>query len=216
MVDWLWTLRFINSAWEILRLRRCRALYLDGHYKSALHTIISNLKVAPGTALNVEEYNRVLKEAKAVVEQCLADPTQLAQYQLDPDLVAATAVAQLADRLEKFDRMIERAERSCDAIVQQLDLRRAVFASRARQAAARIVGNPAGEVARLAGPTIAAASTADVKSLADPTADEIATNSAALRQIASPPLAADSAQDGGDGGQTVEAETAPPSEKSAG
>jgi hypothetical protein len=65
----------------------------------------------------------------------LADPTHFAKHDIDPLSVPATAVVQIRKNLEALNKMLERAERRCDTIMQQLEYRREVFAHRARRAA---------------------------------------------------------------------------------
>ena len=139
MIDWLWTLRFTDGSWCVLRLVRFRAALLNGRYKIALHGVIRETKLPVTSSVLRGTYDRADQEAQQEIEQWLRDPTEFAKRQIDPDLVPARALVHLADHVEKLDRMIERAERRCDAIIQLLDVRRAVFASRARQAAVKIL-----------------------------------------------------------------------------
>ena len=139
MIDWLWTVRFTNGSWSVLRLSRWRAALLNGRYKLALYGVIRQTKLPVAGVVQRVVSERSEREAEQEIEQWLADPTQFAKHQVDPDLVPARALIQIAEHIEKLDRMIERAERNCDRIVQQLEVRRAVFASRARGAAVKIL-----------------------------------------------------------------------------
>ena len=69
----------------------------------------------------------------------LADLAVFAKHDIDPLSVPATAAVQIKENLEALDRRLERAERRCDTIIQQLEYRREVFAHRARQAAGNIL-----------------------------------------------------------------------------
>ena len=69
----------------------------------------------------------------------LADPAVFAKHDIDPLSVPATAAVQIKENLEALDKRLERAERRCDTIIQQLEYRREVFAHRARQAAGNIL-----------------------------------------------------------------------------
>src|SRR5215204_2441162 len=120
-IDWIWTLRFTNSSWYALRLTRLRTALLNGRYKVALHGVIRQTKLPVAGTVQRGVSERSEREAEQEVEQWLADPSQFAKHQVDPDLVPARALIQIAEHIEKFDRMIERAERNRDRIVQQLE-----------------------------------------------------------------------------------------------
>jgi DNA-binding FrmR family transcriptional regulator len=109
-----------------LRLRRFKSVLIDLQQKQAFQGVI--LKMAPNRTYTPAG----LAQAEAL---WLADPTHFAKHDIDPLSVPATAVVQIRKNLEALNKMLERAERRCDTIMQQLEYRREVFAHRARRAA---------------------------------------------------------------------------------
>ena len=70
------------------------------------------------------------------------DPANFAKHGIDPLSVPAMAAVQLQDELEALYKRLQQAERRCDAIMQQLEYRREVFAHRARRAAEELRKDP--------------------------------------------------------------------------
>ena len=57
MIDWLWTVRFTNGSWSVLRLTRFQAALLNGRYKLALHGVIRQTKIPVSTGSRVVQPN---------------------------------------------------------------------------------------------------------------------------------------------------------------
>jgi hypothetical protein len=141
IVEWLWVLNFLDSAWDVLRIRRFKAVLIDLQYIPALRAVLVNR-----CAIN-EKYTPVgLAKAEAL---WLADPTLFAKNGIDPLSVPATAAIQIRKSLEALDKRMERAERRCDSIMQQLEYRREVFAHRARRAADNILNAQTAQIPSL-------------------------------------------------------------------
>lgn len=131
LIEWLWVLNYLDCAWEILRVRRFKSILIDLQQKQALQAVI--LKTLPSDRGHTPSS---LAQAEALWS---ADPTQFANRSIDPLSVPAMAVVQIKQNLEALNKMLERAERRCDTIMQQLEYRREVFAHRARRAADNIL-----------------------------------------------------------------------------
>jgi hypothetical protein len=187
IIEWIWLVQFVNSTWDALRLRRLRAVYIDGRHEHALYTVLRNSKTPNGHSLNSTEYAKVLHLVDKATEQCMGDPAQLWQHKANPDIVPATAILQNAERLEILDRLIERAERRCDAIVQHLEVRRAVFAVKAREIAGRL----AQERTAIGQAPILIEATAATSRISDTCEPSFAVNQTTPKDVSSPPLAAD-------------------------
>jgi len=129
-VEWLWLLQFLDCIWEIFRNRHFRAILIDLQRGPALRSVI--LKTAPFGQMTA-------KEVEAAVAQWTANPDQFSQHGIDPQSVPACSLVQVAKHLETIDRILERLQRRCDSILQQLEYRRELFASRARHAAETIL-----------------------------------------------------------------------------
>lgn len=130
IVEWLWLVQFSDCTWEIFRNRRFRALIVDLQRGAAYGALI--LKASPSGTMHPAEYNRR-------VARCKENPDYLSEFGIDPGVVPATALVQVAVKLELIDKGLERLYRRCDSILHQLEYRREVFAHRARCAANRIL-----------------------------------------------------------------------------
>lgn len=145
VVDGMWTIRFAYAAWTAMGLRRLRAAYLNGQCPSALLSIIREKLGAPptliceGQIINAGAIEANKREAEAFMQRLGDDPAKFAEQGIDPELVPAKAVVMSAKSLQIFDQMIDREDRNCDSIVQQLDVRQSVFASQAREVAVQIL-----------------------------------------------------------------------------
>jgi hypothetical protein len=127
LIEWLWVLNYLDCAWEVLRLRRFKSVLIDLQQKRALESVI--LKTVP---FDREHSPSSLAQTEALWS---ADPAHFTKHGIDPVSVPAMAVVQIKENLEALNKMLERAERRCDTIMQQLEYRREVFAHRARHAA---------------------------------------------------------------------------------
>jgi hypothetical protein len=121
-VDWVWSVQYGYASWDALWSRRLRASYIEGRYAFVLrHSVLSGLRLSPSE-----------------IGQYVSNPAKLRELNIDPDVLPATAIVLHLKALEKLDIIIERQERRCDRIVEQLEMRRAVFAARAREVAGRM------------------------------------------------------------------------------
>jgi hypothetical protein len=129
-IEWLWLIQFTDCTWEIFRDRRFRAILIDLQGNQALGAVI--LKTVPAGNMSATEYNR----------QCALwreNPDYFAKRGIDPHSVPATARIQVAAKLELIDKSLERLQRRCDTILQQLEYRREVFAHRARHVVDKVL-----------------------------------------------------------------------------
>jgi hypothetical protein len=140
IIEWLWILSFIDHAWDVLRIRQFKVVLIDLQHLKALSAVV--MKAEPFYA-----YNN--KELAQDTVNWLADPTHFAKKRIDPLAVPATAAVQIRDSLDALDKRLDRAERRCDTIMQQLEYRREVFAHRARRAADNILNAPTAQIPSL-------------------------------------------------------------------
>jgi hypothetical protein len=140
-IEWLWLIQFLDCSWKILRNRRYRAVVIDLQRGPALRSVI--LKTAPCEHMTAIE----LEQAFA---RWTANPEHFNKHGVDPQSVPAMAFVQAAAKLEIIDKILERLQRRCDSILQQLEYRREVFASRARHAADNVLNAKSVEFPRVA------------------------------------------------------------------
>ena len=127
LIEWLWVVNYLDCAWELFRVRRFRSVLIDLQQKRALEAVI--LKTAK---FDGRHSPASLAQAETLWS---ADSTHFTKHGIDPLVVPAMAMVQIKKNLEALDKTLERAERRCDTIMQQLEYRREVFAHRARRAA---------------------------------------------------------------------------------
>jgi hypothetical protein len=183
-VDWVWSVQYAYASWDALWSRRLRASYIEGRYAFVMrHSVLSGLRLSPSE-----------------IGQYVSNPAKLRDLNIDPDVLPATAVVLHLKTLEKLDVIIERQERRCDRIVEQLEMRRAVFAARAREVAGRMrderlaICYTPDVVDVTAAEPHTVQETAEVKETADPMAeqqDQVAgpEQAVVLPKGAAPPLA---------------------------
>lgn len=134
VIEWLWILNYLDSIWEVFRSRRFISVLITLEGKRALEAVIG--KTLP---IDKEYYRSDQAKAEALWS---ADPAYFAKHGIDPLSVPAMAAVQLRDNLEAFYKRLQQAERRCDAIMQQLEYRREVFAHRARRVAEELPKDP--------------------------------------------------------------------------
>ena len=134
VIEWLWILNYLDSIWEVFRSRRFISILITLQGKRALEAVIG--KTLP---VDKEYYRSDQAKAAALWSK---DPANFAKHGIDPLSVPAMAAVQLQDELEAFYKRLQQAERRCDAIMQQLEYRREVFAHRARRAAEELRKDP--------------------------------------------------------------------------
>ena len=114
--EYLWAISYGDWQWEIIRLKRMRALVVD-HWRERGRTALVKDRL-PATFSNFEE--------------------QLAQLYpegVNRDLVGARGLIMATDngQLAYFDKAIERLQRRCDSILQLIEARREVLLHRERE-----------------------------------------------------------------------------------
>jgi hypothetical protein len=118
--EFLWVIRYADCQWEIIRVRRMRALVVD-HWRERGRIALVQDRV-PGA---FEEIGQQLAE--------------LYPQGVDPQMVAGRGMimADHHDQLAYFDKLIERLQSRSDSILQLLEGRREIFAHRERFLRAR-------------------------------------------------------------------------------
>jgi hypothetical protein len=134
VIEWLWILNYLDSIWEVFRSRRFISVLITLEGKRALEAVIG--KTLP---IDKEYYRSDQAKAEALWS---ADPAYFAKHGIDPLSVLAMAAVQLQDNLEALYKRLQQAERRCDAIMQQLEYRREVFAHRAHRVAEELLHDP--------------------------------------------------------------------------
>ena len=128
--------------WEILRLRRCKAVIINSAFRSALENLLPKLLRQPHqTEYNVRDEAKGLthawftdKEAKKEVSEILA------QFELDESAIEAEAIRKSSADLELLDRMLTSLESRRNKALCCVAEYRASLAHQLRESADRIIG----------------------------------------------------------------------------
>ena len=128
-------------AWEILRLRRCKAGIIDAAFLQALERLLKQFLRQPGGVnLHVREEAERLARAwfsgpagKRDVEQLLKD------FQLDETAIEAEAVRCSIDQLEQLDRLLASLESRRNKALRCVAEYRGGLARQLRESSDRII-----------------------------------------------------------------------------
>jgi hypothetical protein len=114
--EFLWAIQYADCTWEIIRLRRMRALVID-HWRDRGRVALLQDRL-PGTYTEIEQ--RL---------------SELYPDGVDPEIVGARAIimADANEQLAYLDDAVEKLQRRCDSILQFFEARREVFAHRERE-----------------------------------------------------------------------------------
>ena len=131
-----------SMVWEILRLRRCKALIINAGFRSALENLLVQLLVQPRQLeLEVRREARALAQAwftdKAAKKQILE---MLDRFGLDEFAIEAEAIRALSSDLELLDRMLTSLETRRDKALGCIAQYRAGLAHQLRESSDRVTG----------------------------------------------------------------------------
>jgi hypothetical protein len=129
-----------SMVWEILRLRRCKALIINAGFRSALENLLVQLLVQPRQLeLEVRREARALAQAwftdKAAKKQILE---MLDRFGLDEFAIEAEAIRALSSDLELLDRMLTSLETRRDKALGCIAQYRAGLAHQLRESSDRV------------------------------------------------------------------------------
>jgi hypothetical protein len=122
--EWMLLKDYADLAWEIFRLRRAKAGFVNTMHKNALVAVLQKLALDPKPGLLFHKN----PAAKAAILE------QLALHGLDENVVTAEAVVACCDELALLDAMIKSAESRRNAMLREIDYHRGGLATRLRDA----------------------------------------------------------------------------------
>ena len=124
--EWMLLKDYADLAWEIFRLRRAKAGVINLAHHRALTSVLLQL----GWRYELAAKWHTDPEVKTSIR------TGLEQHGLDEAVITAEAVAQCCDQLGTFDRMIASTELRRNAMLGEIEHRRAGLAGRLRKGSA--------------------------------------------------------------------------------
>ncbi len=130
-----------SIVWEILRLRRCKAVIINSAFRSALQDLLKQLLRQPG------QYNCELEdEAQALAQAWFTDQEAkkqvseiLSRFDLDESAIEAEAIRRSSSDLELLDRMLTSLESRRNKALGCVAEYRASLAQQLRDSADRII-----------------------------------------------------------------------------
>jgi hypothetical protein len=127
--------------WEILRLRRCKALIINAAFRSALDHLVAQLLRQPG-----EYEHEVRREAEALAQAWFIDKAGkkqvlelLSRFELDESAIEAEAIRRSSSELELLDRMLTSLESRRNKALRSVAEYRASLAHQLRESSDRII-----------------------------------------------------------------------------
>jgi hypothetical protein len=130
-----------SIVWEILRLRRCKAVIINSAFRSALENLLKQLLREPGQ----HEYE-VEDEAEALAQAWFTDQEAkkriselLSRVELDESAIEAEAIRRSSSDLELLDRMLTSLESRRNKALGCVAEYRASLAHQLRGSADRII-----------------------------------------------------------------------------
>jgi|SRR5262249_37517343 hypothetical protein len=132
-----------SIVWEILRLRRCKALIINSAFRSALEALLAQLLRQPGQF----EHDRELRnQAEDLAHAWFTDKgakklvsEMLSQFNLDESAIEAEAIRKLSADLELLDRMLSSLESRRNKALGCVAEYRASLAHQLRESADRVI-----------------------------------------------------------------------------
>jgi hypothetical protein len=130
-----------SIVWEILRLRRCKAVIINSAFRSALENLLKQLLREPGQ----HEYE-VEDEAEALAQAWFTDQEAkkriselLSRVELDESAIEAEAIRRSSSDLELLDRMLTSLESRRNKALGCVVEYRASLGHQLRESADRII-----------------------------------------------------------------------------
>jgi hypothetical protein len=130
-----------SIVWEILRLRRCKAVIINSAFRSALENLLKQLLREPGQ----HEYE-VEEEAEALAQAWFTDQEAkkriselLSRVELDESAIEAEAIRRSSSDLELLDRMLTSLESRRNKALGCVVEYRASLGHQLRESADRII-----------------------------------------------------------------------------
>ena len=141
-VEWIWTKDIIDLIWEARRLRRAKATLLAISERRALEAMVSAFlpftQVEDGEDRDEYDLNAATQIADEIIRGDGTNPKWFEQQKrrAGSDIKAQDIAYQVRlDDLERIDNLIIRSDSRRDAVLRDMDRRRASFAKLARDAA---------------------------------------------------------------------------------
>jgi len=130
-----------SIVWEILRLRRCKAVIINAAFRRALQNLLTQLLRQPGQyEIEVQDEAEDLAQAWFTDQEAKKQVSEiLARFDLDESAIEAEAIRRSSSDLELLDRMLASLETRRNKALGCVAQYRAGLAHQLRESSDRIV-----------------------------------------------------------------------------
>jgi hypothetical protein len=130
-----------SIVWEILRLRRCKAVIINSAFRSALQDLLKQLLRQPGQyEYEVEDEAQTLAQSWFTDQEAKKQVSEiLSRFDLDESAIEAEAIRRSSSDLELLDRMLTSLESRRNKALGCVAEYRASLARQLRESADRII-----------------------------------------------------------------------------
>jgi hypothetical protein len=127
----------VQSTWEIVRLRRCKAVIVNLSYRAALKTILrTHSDIGSDIYNDIDNLSYYYFTNRRIKKRVLRF---LAEFQLDESAIEAEAIRKSAEDLERLDRLLASLEARRNRALRCIAEFRGDFARRLRDGANPII-----------------------------------------------------------------------------
>jgi hypothetical protein len=130
-----------SIVWEILRLRRCKAVIINSAFRSALQNLLKQLLRQPGQSeYDVQDEAEDLAQAWFTDQEAKKQVSEiLSRFDLDESAIEAEAIRRSSSDLELLDRMLTSLESRRNKALGCVVEYRASLGQQLRESADRII-----------------------------------------------------------------------------
>jgi len=141
IIEQLYVHDFSAIVWEILRLRRCKAMIINAGFRNALEHLLMQLLTGPGQyEYQVQDEAKTLAHAWFTEQEAKKQVSEvLSRFDLDESAVEAEAIRRSSADLELLDRMLSSLETRRNKALGCVAEYRAGLAHQLRESADRII-----------------------------------------------------------------------------
>jgi hypothetical protein len=141
IIEQMYVHEISSIVWEILRLRRCKAVIINSAFRSALQNLLKQLLRQPGQyEYEVEDEAEALAQAWFTDQEAKKRVSELlSRVELDESAIEAEAIRRSSSDLELLDRMLTSLESRRNKALGCVAEYRASLGHQLRESADRII-----------------------------------------------------------------------------
>jgi hypothetical protein len=148
IIEQMYVADMADIVWDIIRLRRCKAVIVNVSFRTALERLLTQLMREPGEIPSPGYIPRRQEGIEDLVPRWFTDENvkkqvadSLAKFQLDHFAIEAEAMRESLPTLELLERMLRSLEARRDRLLLRVGEYRAMLAPLLRESAERTIQN---------------------------------------------------------------------------